>query len=158
MKIRARRMHNRGRLLIVGRVDYPHTEVLDIVETAMDMLDCPSHTEVHVKGTERARPCGMAYGGIPSISNVAPSARWLVSLRIPYSGSHELPRRNQCYPRKETSSAPWPRYDVHTWQEDVFRIAAHEARHIVQFGEGGRRGEMDAERRAVAALNRWKNA
>ncbi len=149
------RMVNRGRLAITGVVDYPHGEVFDLVAYALRAIGCPSHTEVHIKGTDYHRCLGMAYQTPPFANTVLGSARALISIRIPRPNNHRLPRYGETY-HNRPSRADWPVYDVLSWQDDVVFLAAHEARHIVQFHDRLTCSEIDCERRAKATLRAWR--
>ncbi|HLG00024.1 MAG TPA: hypothetical protein VI916_06110 [Acidimicrobiia bacterium] len=92
---------------------------------------------------------GRAYDGVPDISRVAPGVAYLVTMNIPAD-----PRRLTRYPlthqdpRLKTS----PEILFECWQDELFHVAAHEARHIHQFRHELRRSELDAERWAFAAI------
>lgn len=98
---------------------------------------------------------GRAYDGVPDISRVAPGTAYLVTMNIPAD-----PRRLTRYPlthqdpRLKTS----PEILFECWQDELFHVAAHEARHIHQFRHDLRRSELDAERWAFAAIEQRRAA
>lgn len=91
------------------------------------------------------------YNGVPSISTVRPGMRFLVTFMIPAD-----PRRLTRYPARvrdpRLKTGPAVRFEC--WHDELFHIAAHEARHVHQFRCGLPRSELDAERWAAAALAR----
>lgn len=157
MKIHSRIMHRRGRIAIVGNVTQPHDEVLNLVREGLTLVDSPTHVEVHIKGAGFTGPqmSGSAYRG--PAGNVLGSARYLITMRIP-NECGPFPVFDRCYPGKNESTAKWPRYDFHSWQECLVHLAAHEGAHTRQTDEGRSHSEMDAERRATAVLRKWRAA
>jgi len=89
------------------------------------------------------------YDGVPGIARVATGIRYLVTMNIPAD-----PRRLTAYPVTHAypglKTAPVIRFD--TWQEELFGMAAHEARHVDQFRYGWKRSEIDAEQWALLRL------
>jgi hypothetical protein len=51
-----------------------------------------------------------------------------------------------------------PLIEVHDWREALVVVASHEARHVHQFRHGKPRSEVDAERFAAKALERYRLA
>lgn len=91
-----------------------------------------------------------SYDGVPSISSVTGGTRYLVTFNIPAD-----PRRLTRYPEvhRDPRLKTSPVVTFHTWREQLFHIAAHEARHIHQFRHGVSRSELDAERWAASRLS-----
>ena len=103
---------------------------------------------------------GRAYDGVPEIANVGHGTDRLVTLCVPNPdafacNSYPLER---VYRGKEKSSRDWPRLNLTGWCDDVVSVAAHEARHILQFTNGDPASEMDAERYSFARLAEWREA
>lgn len=88
------------------------------------------------------------YDGVPSIAKVRPGVRYLVTMNIP-ADPRPLPYPvEHSYPGLKT--APRIRFD--SWQEELFGMSAHEARHVEQFRHGLKRSEIDAERYALERI------
>lgn len=105
---------------------------------------------VNVKNTPRAY-AGRAYMRVPRLSNrYGDGCRYLVTLRI--GAASKFPRLGCQYPGLKTA----PVYDLLTWQEALVLLAAHEFTHCLQYAQGLRRSEIDAETRAVQCLARYR--
>lgn len=96
---------------------------------------------------------GRAYDGVPSIARVEPGVAYLVTLNIPAD-----PRRLTRYPvrQQDPRLKTGPEVLLESWRDELLHISAHEARHIHQFRHRLRRSELDAERWAAAALDRYQ--
>jgi hypothetical protein len=94
---------------------------------------------------------GRAYWQPPPSLRRGPDTRFAVRLRIPATLRNRGYPMTHRYPRRKT--APW--IIVGDWRERLVALAAHEACHVRQFREGLRRSEVEAERWALAALDRW---
>src|SRR5436190_23925828 len=81
-----------------------------------------------------------------------PGVRFLVRLRIPATLRNRGYPMTHRYPGRKT--APW--ITVRSWRERFVALAAHEACHVRQFRENLRRSEVEAERWALEALDRWR--
>ena len=98
---------------------------------------------------------------IPGIANTAPTAEYLITIRIPEilpknanESKHKLKRLALLYP----DGMPFE-----TWQDYFIYIAAHELRHSWQFQRTARtgqrgKGEHDATKFAYARLSQWRTA
>ena len=106
------------------------------------------------KGDTWHRCTGLAYRSPWSQKKFKfpPSSRRLIVIRLPWPGATSWPATDQVYANKELSSRDWPRYDLHSIWDSICHTAAHEATHCLQYDRGGVCGEMEAERRSVAAL------
>lgn len=93
---------------------------------------------------------GRAFGWVPYEARVAKGTRWLVTLKIPHD-----PRLGT-YPRTWTYKKQAGPMTYETWQERLVHVAAHEARHILQFKRGEPRSEVVAEEWARAAQLRFR--
>lgn len=96
---------------------------------------------------------GRTYDGVPSIARVEPSTGYLVTINAPAD-----PRRLTRYPMeaRDPRLKTGPVVRLAAWQDELFHIAAHEARHVHQFRHGLSRSELDAERWAALALDAWR--
>lgn len=92
---------------------------------------------------------GRAYSEVPKIARVAPSTRYLITLKIPADPFVAAYPRVLKYPGMKTA----PLCAVVSWQECYLHLVAHEARHTYQFDKGKRGSEIDAERWAKKILN-----
>lgn len=94
---------------------------------------------------------GRAYDGVPAPARVEPGVRYLVTMNIPAD-----PRRLTRYPvrHRDPRLKTGPEIVLETWQDELFHIAAHEARHVHQFRHDLSRSELDAERWAATAIAR----
>lgn len=147
-------------LSITRSVKHDHATVERVVRTAHDIIAPTGSISVNIRRIQRGNLfCGTAWPSPPSIS---PASRalgvdHLVVLKLPARYSARYPRLDMTYPGKSESRAPWPRYDIHTWEEDLFHLAAHEFAHCVQFARGEGLGEIEAEQMATAALEHWRS-
>ena len=128
---------------------YDTKEVRALVRFATSEVDMRG-VHVNVKGA-KVPFRGMAYEGVPMISNAPAKAEYLVTVGIgaetlfPTSGSGE------------TRSARWPKYQMENWREALIVVAAHEAKHIEQFRTGDSCSEIDCERFAVSKLEEFRS-
>lgn len=134
---------------------YPDGDVKWLVRFALGETDADG-IEVHVKRSRERRRgwSGAAYVEIPSVARVAPSALWLITMRI---GDADL------FPQPVThyglnGHGPNAHERLVDWREALVYVAAHEARHVDQFAHswGKGRGEVDAERHAIKMLTRYR--
>jgi hypothetical protein len=102
---------------------------------------------------------GAAYDGIPEVSNAPRAARYLVTLRLG-RGNEDWPLGPVNYhfktPEETGPRNRFPFFTCDDWQEWLVKLAAHEGRHIEQFRRRLKRSELDCERFAVAALERFR--
>lgn len=98
---------------------------------------------------------GRAYDGVPDISRVQPGVAYLVTMNIPAD-----PRRLTRYPllHRDPRLKTSPEILFECWQDELFHVAAHEARHIHQFRHKLKTSELDAERFAFTAIERRRAA
>ncbi len=144
---------------VASTAPYDHQEVKDIIREARAQLDPEYPICVNVKMKRKGSYYGVtgwAYSQVPEVSNAPKTARRLITLKLPQPHG-QWPLRNRSYAGKEDSTRDWPRYDLHSWQEALFKTAAHEFAHCRQYDEDRPLSEMDAERRAKAALLRWRS-
>ena len=137
---------------------YPTARVKEILRFAFRGVK-DAGVEVHVKGASRGAR-GYAYGGIPSIANVAKGARYLVTIGLP-EDTHRLPKKTW---GTKSIKKLFPRgIPLESWEDALVYIGAHEARHIWQVqrkrrtGKGGKR-EYDADKFSYRRLNDWRAA
>lgn len=94
---------------------------------------------------------GRAYMSVPPEAwrNWPSGILHLVTLHVPQ-------RLEQCrYPRVDDYvKRQLLTYD--NWQEELVSLAAHEARHIYQYRYDKQRSEVDAQRKALWAVERWR--
>lgn len=105
-----------------------------------------------VPGTEVYDARGRAYPGVPDGARVSMRTRYLVVLKV---ADHEAPTRfphEWLYHRAKTAGP----VTFRSWREELFHLAAHEARHVVQFIEGLPCSEVDAEEWAHGSLRSWR--
>ena len=136
---------------------YPSERIKDLLRFAFRGVQ-DAGVEVHVKGSSRGAR-GYAYGGIPSIANVAKDARYLVTVGLPKD--KELP--TQTWGTKSIKKLFPEGIPLENWEDVLVYIGAHEARHIWQVqrkrrtGKGGKR-EYDADKFSYRRLNDWRVA
>lgn len=102
---------------------------------------------------ERMSAC--AYYELPRVARVAAGVRYLVTMRLPrrleaLTYPHELQ-----YRRGGELMRTAPVVQVEDWLEEVLHLTAHEARHVAQYRLGLAKSEVDAERWAAAAVERF---
>lgn len=137
-------------MVIRNTSQYPTDEVRALVRFAVADLDM-RRVCVNVKNDRRGSCGGMAYDGVPFISNAPPSSEYLVSLRI---GSPERFPEEHVYPGK--TDPRWPRVTLADWREALVHLAAHEGLHVEQMREGVRTSEVRAERFAGRMLKLYR--
>jgi len=112
---------------------------------------------VNVKGGRSLS--ARAYDGVPSISNAPRGARYLVTIKVgtdvrfpvgPYNRNGQAP--DEVGPRNR-----FPFFTYADWREWLVSAAAHEAFHIHQYRHSERRSEVECERFAEQALNRYRS-
>ena len=137
---------------------YPTDRVKEILRFAFRGVK-DAGVEVHVKGSSRGAR-GYAYGGIPSIANVAKDARYLVTIG--------LAKDRDLFPKQTWGTKSIEKLfpegiPLENWEDILVYIGAHEARHIWQYqrrrrtGKRGK-GEYDADKFSYRRLNDWRAA
>jgi hypothetical protein len=135
---------------------YLDDEVRSLVRSATRGVDM-NRVCVNVKGGRGLS--ARAYDGVPSISNAPRSARYLVTIKIgngvrfpvgPYNRNGKTP--DEVGPRNR-----FPFFTYADWREWLVSAAAHEAWHIHQYRHRSPRSEVDCERFAEEALNRYRS-
>lgn len=141
---------------------YPDDEVRQLVTMAMRDVDTVG-VAVHVKNSRRGAYRGMAYDGVPAISRAARHKRTRYLITIGIGAPDRFPvdnlvstTRNGVTERHPYGGKRSPLIEMADWREALVAVAAHEARHIQQFQWHARRSEVDAERFAARALQRYR--
>lgn len=141
-------------LVIRNRTSYPDQEVRDLVRFGLADVDA-SRVCVNVKrmrsGVQAA--AGVFYHGVPSISNAPPSSENLITLRLPAASHYPLPWYQD---GRGPVRSPMQYVRCHDWREALVAIAAHEGRHLHQYREKRRGGEVDADEHAFFRLARYR--
>lgn len=145
----------RNQIDIVNTSRYPIDEIRKLVQIARGDKH-HGHVAMNVKNCAFTF-AGRAYSSMPSVSarsryhhrGAAKSRRYLVVARI--GGPEHFPRVYQ-YPGLSTA----PRYELRTWQEAFVTLVSHELMHCVQFRTNSPCSEIEAERAAVWALERYR--
>ena len=134
---------------------FPDEEVRELIELGTQDVDM-TRVCVNVKGG-----CGLqgrAYDGVPSISNAPRRARYLMTIKL--GSGVAFPRgpvnRNGQSPDQVGPRNRFPFFTYADWREWLVACAAHEARHIHQYRHDLRRSEIDCERFAANALDRYR--
>lgn len=137
---------------------YPDEEVRRLVLFALADLGVVG-VHVNVKNSSRIRR-GMAYFSVPSIANVPPGTRKLITIGIgpPYKFPYEngywnSKARKDGKPRR---GGLWPEVTLQDWREALVHTAAHEAKHIERYVYGGEQSELACEHHAAWVLNRYR--
>ena len=150
-----------GRIVIRNRSRYATVEVRDLVKFAVSELDMRGVC-INVKNSRgRGAGRGMAYMGVPYVSDAPPSSEYLITLGL--AAPENFPKLDQFYAGAvgagsvSGASRQWPRYDLFDWREALVHLAAHEARHIEQYKNGERRSELVCEHFASYMLRRYRN-
>jgi hypothetical protein len=143
-------------LFLRNTSSYPDDEVKRLVEFATKGVNMKKVC-VNVKGSSH-RWGGRAYSRVPSMSNAPPTARRLLSIRIGSDIGFPIGPKNYHGegPAAANPNGRFPFYTLHNWQELLVHLAAHEARHVYQFDHRKRISEVDCERFAVKALERFR--
>jgi hypothetical protein len=149
------------RITVSGTIRTPHAEIRRLVEEGFAGV-AADDVEVHVKARgmvgrgRRVRPrgrgfSGRAYRGVPGIANVSAGVAYLVTMMVPAAAdaptAHPYPHRWEYARSRRTGPVEFA-----SWQEELFHLAAHEARHIHQYRHGLSASEADAEAWACARL------
>lgn len=134
---------------------HPHVRVEELVCFATRDVDMRKVC-VNVKNGELA---GGAYNGVPEISNAPDGAEYLITLRLG-RGDERWPLGPVNYhfkaPHETGPRNRFPFFVCHDWEEWLVKLAAHESRHIEQFRARVRCSEIDCERFALQALERFR--
>ncbi len=149
------------RITISGTIRTPHAEIRRLVEEGFDGV-AADDVEVHVKARGMVRRgrrllprgsgfSGRAYRGVPAIARVGPGVAFLVTMMVPASADAPTARRYPFSWRYARARRAGP-VEFASWQEELFHLAAHEARHIHQYRHGLPASEADAEAWACARL------
>lgn len=114
----------------------------------------PCRPSAHKVVTPRLRNfSGRAYGGVPSVANVANGTKWLVTLTIPTRPQDAtFPYVWHYHTRAKTAGE----IELQSWQEQLVHLAAHEHRHVVQFARNLPGSEVDAETYAHSVVRRFR--
>lgn len=145
----------RNQVDIVNTSRYPLDEIRELVKIARGEKR-HGHVALNVKNCS-GNFSGTAYPRMPSISarsryhhrSGAKSLRYLVVARI--GRPENFPSTYQ-YPGLSTA----PTYELRSWQEAFVTLVSHELMHCVQFATDSPRSEIEAERAAVWALDRYR--
>lgn len=115
-------------------------------------LDLSAHTTPVRVERQDSYTSGRAYPGVPGIARVPRGTRYLVTLIVPQRPDLIVDRfpRERVYRGRKTS----PAIPQACWHDDVFAVAAHEAKHVEQFRAGTSRSENAADRHALGSLRR----
>jgi len=135
-----------GRFTIRNTSCYEDAEVRALVKFAMSEVDVRGVC-VNVKNSQHPMR-GMAYEGVPYISNAPVQAEYLITIGI---GSPE--RFPRVHDRKMRGA---PSHELADWREALVAVAAHEAKHIEQFRENKRRSEVACENFEAYMLRRYR--
>ena len=112
----------------------------------------------HVDERLSERMSALAYYEIPTVARVAVGIKYLVTMRIP-PNLEDLAYPHQLqYRRRGVAMRRAPVVQVVDWLEELVHLAAHEARHVAQFRLGVVKSEVDAERWAAAAVERFRSS
>jgi len=144
-------------------------EVLKLIEFVQSVTEAKCD-EVHlnIKGTS-GTVGGMAYFGVPKISNADNDAKYLVTLRV---GSEYAFPHTSSVKKWVKKRGKWilhdtgrgyggkssPVYNMKTWQEGVIAVLAHELKHIWQYQNNAKRSEVEAEKEAARVLELYRGA
>lgn len=145
----------RNQIDIVNTSRYPLDELRELIQIARGEKQ-HGHVAMNVKNSE-SMSAGRAYSYMPSVSKrsryhhrgAAKSRRYLVVARI--GGPEHFPLT---YQYRGLSTAT--RYELRTWQEAFVALVSHELMHCVQFRTNSPGSEIEAERAAVWALERYR--
>ncbi|MFP5319483.1 MAG: hypothetical protein ACLGI2_14475 [Acidimicrobiia bacterium] len=110
----------------------------------------------HVDERLAERMSANAYYSLPSIARVRAGTRYLVTMRLPRRlDALTYPQQLQ-YRRTGVVMATAPVVQVCSWLEELVHLAAHEPAHVRQFRLALRKSEVDAERWAAEAVERFR--
>jgi hypothetical protein len=135
---------------------YPDDQVDELVRFATRDIDMRSVC-VNVKNGELA---GGAYNGVPAISNAPRAARYLITLRVGKANERwPLGPINYHFkpPERTGPRNRFPFFVCSDWREWLVKLAAHEAKHIEQFRNGGRCSEISCEQFAIGVLKEFRS-
>ena len=102
---------------------------------------------------------GRTYGGVPRLASVPAQTRYLVTLGMPIrpeSIQGRYPLETVYAQGRPNERRRSPRLTLRCWHEELFAVAAHEAKHVEQFRQEMSRSENRAEEHAAAALAVWR--
>lgn len=123
---------------------------------AADRLQGSVRRHVEDRLAERMSACAY-YSLPPRLVRVRPGTRYLVTMRLPQRlEALSYPQELQ-YRRGGVPMPTAPVVQVHDWLEELVHLAAHEARHVAQLRLGLTKSEVDAERWAAAAVERYRS-
>jgi len=126
---------------------YDTKEVRALVRFATSEVDMRG-VHVNVKNAKSTPYRGMAYEGVPMISDARGKADYLVTIGIGSEDRFPIPSAQR--------STRWPKYEMNDWREALVLVAAHEAKHIEQFKEDKPRSEVACEHFAARMLRRYR--
>lgn len=136
-----------GRLVIRNASRFPTVEVRALVRFGMSEVDTRGLC-VNVKRLTLPTWKGMAYEGVPYVSNAPAGAEYLVTLAV--GETIEYPAKPYRFRRGE------PDYEIRDWREAFVHVAAHEAKHIEQYRENLPRSEVRCNVFASYMLERYR--
>jgi hypothetical protein len=138
-----------GRLTIRNKSRFDTAEVLALVKFATIEVDMRAVC-VNVRNLRSPGWAGMAYEGVPSVSNANPTAEYLITLRV---GPPEHFPMRPARPMRRGE----PDYVLADWREAMVFLAAHEAKHIEQYKEDKPRSEVACNNFANYMLGRFRD-
>jgi hypothetical protein len=138
---------------------HPDDEVRSLIEFAAKPFEL-RYVCVNVRGTSHPF-AGMAYRGVPHMSNAPRTAKYLVALRI--GAAHHFIEReitnlrtNAAGEKQPYGGKRSPLIHYRSWREALVAVAAHEFKHIEQFQTKKPAAEWQCERAAFNALERYR--
>jgi hypothetical protein len=134
-------------MFIRNTSQYPTDEVEKLVRFAANRHH--RRVCVNVKNSGDAYR-GAAYNGVPSISNAPQTARYLITVCIGDRGRFPI---DNYYSVKFKRVSPCT---LNNWQEALVFVTAHEMSHVRQYVLHKRCSEVDAEKRAIKTLMRFR--
>lgn len=132
-------------MIFTNTSKYPTEEVNKLVRLATKGLRKQIGSDQYKHLSIMVTNCSRQYRG-----RAWNSYRYRILVRI--GAESQFPVRVQ-YPRKKTA----PIYEFKTWQEALFGVTVHEARHCYQFAKKKGCSEIDAERQVVKRLERYRS-
>ena len=102
------------------------------------------------------RLSGCAYEELPTVARVAPSIRYLVTLKLPVALDSLTYPFTLKYRRGGKEMKTAPAIEVRNWPEEFVHLVAHEAAHVDQFRRGLAKSEVAAERWALKVLDQYR--
>lgn len=131
-------------MILANTSKYPTEEVKKLVRLATKRLRKQIGPVQYKNLSVTVTHCSRAYRG-----RAWNSYRYRILIRV--GDESHFPRQVQ-YPGKKTA----PIYEFKTWQEALFGVAVHEARHCYQYAKKKMASEIDAERQVVKRLEQYR--